>query len=34
VAAGRIAEAFDELEDGDTGLAMRSEATTIDELGV
>jgi hypothetical protein len=31
VAAGRIVEAFDELEDGDAGLAMRSEATTIDE---
>ena len=32
MAAGRIVEAFDELEDGDTGLAMRSEAATIDEF--
>ena len=32
VAAGRIVEAFDELEDGGAGLAMRSEAATIDEL--
>ena len=34
VAAGRIVEAFDELEDGDAGLAMRSEAATIDELAL
>ena len=34
MAAGRIVEAFDELEDGDTGLAMRSEAATIDELAL
>ena len=34
MAAGRIVEAFDELEDGDTGLAMRSETATIDELAL
>ena len=34
MAAGRIVEAFDELEDGDAGLAMRSEAATIDELAL
>jgi hypothetical protein len=31
VAAGRIVEAVDELEDGDAGPAMRSETATIDE---
>ena len=34
MAAGPIVEAFDELEDGDAGLAMRSEAATIDELAL
>ena len=32
VAAGRIVEAFDELEDGHPRLAVRSEATSIDQL--
>ena len=32
MAAGRIVEAFDELEDGHPRLAVRSEATSIDQL--
>ena len=32
MAAGRSVEAFDELEDGHPRLAVRSEATPIDQL--
>ena len=32
MAAGRVVEAFDELKDGDPRLAVRSEATSIDQL--